>query len=156
MYNDLEQDLERKSVYDTLKKMEEVDYESVRFIVLLENGRVLLANSRKELKEIVSLKEAEIEKVMTLTDKTDRYVDWETQKRFKVGINKCFDDEWYCSQVDEQYSVYVMSMNKKDAVEKAKQYAEERYGDQNSYFEPVWIETWHPNKKGWSHESLVR
>lgn len=156
MYNELEQDLDRKQVYDSLKRVEEVDFEAVRFIVLFNDGKVLLANSRKELKEIVSLKEAEIDKVMTLSDRTDRYVDWETQKRYKVGVNCCKDDEWYCSYVDEQYTVYVMAKNKNEAIDKAKQYAEERWGDQNNYFEPVWIYTFNPKKGDWSYESLVR
>lgn len=155
MYSELEQELDRKQVYDSFKRIEEVNFDEVRFIVLFQDEKALLVKDRKELKSIVSLKEAEIDKVITLSDKTDRYVDWETQKRYRVGVNCCVDDEWYCSQVDEQYTVYVMAQTKKEAIEKAKKYAEDRYGDQNNYFEPVWIYTFHPNKKEWSYESLV-
>lgn len=156
MYNKQEQELERKQCNDSCKRVDEVEFESVRFIVKFVDNDVLLVNSRKELKEIVSLKEAEIEQIYTLTDKTDRYVDLETQNRYKVGVNKCVDDQWYCSNIDKQYTIYVMAKSKSDAVELAKRYAEERYSEGNDYFEPVWIETYHERERGWSHESFIK
>lgn len=144
-----------KEVTDSNTRLGDIDLENNRFIVEYHDRYKEVVKSRKELKELVSQKEAEIDNIYELVDKSDRYLDYETQTRYIVHINKMVEDEWYCQYVDEQYPVYVMAKNKKDAVDKALQYLKERLGEEyNSYLEPVTLDTYLPSQKGWKHESL--
>lgn len=144
-------------IHDSNKRLEDIDIKNYRYIVVYYNGMKELVARRKDLKDIINEKEAEIDLVLQLDNRTDRYVDWETKNRYRVGVNESYDDADYCSCVNEQYTIYVLAENKKDAIEKAVKQCNERYNEEDRfYYDAVWIDTYHVNKEAWSHETLVR
>ena len=114
----------------------------VRFIVVENNfyHTKHTFNGRKELKEYLKAHASDVSNIYEITRKTDRYLEYmmeEDERRFIVRINKMYDDEWYCLNVDKQYPLVVFAKDKKEAVDKAMKHLVEQYDCDAEYLELV-------------------
>lgn len=114
----------------------------VRFIVVENNfyHTKHTFNGRKELKEYLKAHASDVSNIYEITRKTDRYLEYmmeEDERRFIVRINKMYDDEWYCLNVDKQYPLVIFAKNKKEAVDKAMKHLVEQYDCDAEYLELV-------------------
>ncbi len=117
----------------------------IRFIVVEDNyyHTKHTFSSRKELKDYLKVHASDVSNIYEITRKTDRYLDYmmdEDEKRYIVRINKMYDDEWYCLNVDKQYPVRVFAKNKKEAFDKAVKVLVEQYDCDAEYLELVEIQ----------------
>lgn len=114
----------------------------VRFIVVENNfyHTKHTFNGRKELKEYLKAHASDVSNIYEITRKTDRYLEYmmeEDERRFIVRINKMYDDEWYCLNVDKQYPLVIFAKDKKEAVDKAMKHLVEQYDCDAEYLELV-------------------
>lgn len=140
---------------DCFKKLNEIDIESYRYLVIFVKGTKALIKNRKELRLFIDQYEAEIDEVIEITNKSDRYLDYETRNRYRVDVNALMDDQWYCEYVDEQCRQFVMAPDTESAMLKAIEKTKSIYsGNVDVRFKPVNVEKYDSVKKEWKKVSF--
>lgn len=148
-------DTYKKIVEDCYKNLDELDILHHRYIIILSNGVKGLIKDRKELKEYIETNKAEVEEVIELTNKTDRYLDYEEENRYRIAINALKDDSWYCTYVDKQFSQLVIASDTNEAIKKAIEQSKSYYDyDKDVRYEPVYVEQFNPINKEWKKVSF--
>lgn len=144
----------RKIIEDNYTNLDELDFENNRYLIILERGTKGLIKGRKELKEFLKEYEAEVDTIIELTNKTDRFIDYEINNRYKVGVNILKDDYDYCEYVDDQYSELVLAPSVDEALKLAVNQTKSTYNDSDARYKPVWIERFDARKKEWKKVSF--
>lgn len=140
----------RKIVSDCYSKLDELDILNHRYIIILSNGVKGLIKDRKELKEYIKSNKAEVIEVIELVNKTDRYLDYEDENKYRVIVNALKDDSWYCEYVDKQFVQLVIASNINEAIQKAIEETKSYYDyDKDVRYKPIKVEQFNLINKEW-------
>lgn len=145
---------DKKIIDDGLTRLCDIDFTNIRYLVLLESYEVTLIKSRRELKQLISSNEGEIKTIYQLSDRTDRFIDYEDYNKYMVGVNVYEENEFYCEYIDKQFTIYVLAESIKEACDKATQKVIEMSGSITARFEPVWIKQYDFKNDKWQDREV--